>query len=89
MKIDFTFETEYGSFGDAIVLPDDHTFSEEEIEAMKQERLNNWITIITTIVQPSAIEPIVEESPMEPIIEEVPIEPIVEEQPQEIIEENI
>ena len=41
MKIDFSFETQYGKFADAIVLPDDHTFSEVEIEAMKQQRLDN------------------------------------------------
>ena len=48
MKIDFTFDTEYGSFSDALVLPDDHTFTENELEVMKQERLSNWIAIITT-----------------------------------------
>ena len=47
IKIDFTFDTEYGSFSDAISLPDDHTFTDDEIEVMKQERLSNWIAIIT------------------------------------------
>jgi hypothetical protein len=51
MKIDFTFDTEYGSFSDALVLPDDHTFTDDEIEAMKQERLSNWIAIITPAEQ--------------------------------------
>ena len=51
MKIDFTFDTEYGSFSDALVLPDDHTFTENELEVMKQERLSNWIAIITPIEQ--------------------------------------
>ena len=36
MKIDFFFETQYGKFADAIILPDDHTFSEAEIEVSKQ-----------------------------------------------------
>ena len=49
MKIDFSFETQYGKFADAIVLPDDHTFSEAEIEAMKQQRLDNWIAVVTYV----------------------------------------
>jgi hypothetical protein len=48
MKIDFSFNTQYGIFSDAIHLPDDHTLTEEQIESIKQERLNNWITIIET-----------------------------------------
>jgi len=46
MKINFQFETQYGKFSDALNLPDDHAFTEAEIEAMKQERLNNWINFI-------------------------------------------
>jgi len=47
MKIDFSFETQYGRFCDALHLPDDHTFSEEEIQALKQQRLDNWIAVVT------------------------------------------
>jgi hypothetical protein len=47
MKIDFSFDTQYGNFSDAIVLPDDHTLTDDEIEAMKQQQLNNWLAIIT------------------------------------------
>jgi hypothetical protein len=63
IKIDFTFDTEYGVFSDAISLPDDHTFTDDEIEAMKQERVDNWIAIIT--------------APSEEVIE-TPVEDIVE-----------
>ena len=63
MKIDFTFDTEYGVFSDAISLPDDHTFTDDEIEAMKQERLSNWIAIITTLAEP------IFETPAEDIVE--------------------
>jgi hypothetical protein len=49
MKIDFSFETSYGMFSDAIVLPDDHGFTDDEIEAMKQQRLNNWIAAVTPV----------------------------------------
>jgi hypothetical protein len=47
MKIDFEFETQYGKFGDALNLPDDQAFTDEEIQAMKQQRLDNWIAVIT------------------------------------------
>ena len=48
MQIRFTFDTQYGSFSDALYLDDGHTFTEAEVEAMKQERLNNWIAILET-----------------------------------------
>ena len=51
MVINFTFDTEYGSFSDALVLPDDHTFTDDDLEVMKQERLSNWIAIITPVEQ--------------------------------------
>ena len=47
MKIDFSFDTQYGKFCDALHLPDDHGLSDEQIEAMKQQRLDNWIAVIT------------------------------------------
>jgi len=46
IKIDFSFETKYGKFADALHLPDDHGFTDEEIEAMKQQRLTNWLAIV-------------------------------------------
>lgn len=63
MKISFTFDTEYGVFSDAITLEDTHTHTAEEIEAMKQERLDNWIAIITTpSIAEEQIQDIVEEN---------------------------
>lgn len=49
IKIDFSFDTQYGKFADAIHLPDDHGMSEIEIEAMKQQRLDNWLAIVTPV----------------------------------------
>ena len=46
MKIEFQFETKHGMFSDALHFPDDQTPSGEEIEAMKQQRLANWIAIV-------------------------------------------
>jgi hypothetical protein len=64
IKIDFQFDTEYGSFSDALYLDDNHSFTEQEIKAMKQERVNNWIAVIET---PSSEEVI--ETPVEDIVE--------------------
>jgi hypothetical protein len=46
MKIDFVFDTKFGKFADALHLPDDHGLSDAEIEAMKQQRLTNWLAIV-------------------------------------------
>lgn len=47
MKIDFEFQTPHGVFRDALHLADDHSFTEAEIEAMKQQRVDNWIAVVT------------------------------------------
>ena len=64
MKIDFSFETQYGVFSDAITLPDDHTFTDDEIEAIKKERLSNWIAILEAPPSEEVIE-----TPIEEVIE--------------------
>ena len=47
MKIDFEFQTPYGLFRDALHLPDNHGLTNEQIEAMKAQRRDNWIAIVT------------------------------------------
>lgn len=59
MKIDFEFETPHGLFRDALHLPDDYTFTADEIQTMKQQRVDNWIAVVTA-------------PPTEEVIEEVP-----------------
>jgi len=59
MKIDFSFSSQYGTFSDALVLEDNHAFTNAEIEAMKQQRFDNWIAMITA--------PSVEETPIEEV----------------------
>jgi hypothetical protein len=54
IKIDFQFDTPHGKFADALHLPDDHTFTEAEIQAMKEQRRDNWIAVVTA---PPAPEP--------------------------------
>jgi hypothetical protein len=43
------FEKMHGElvFRDAITLPDDHALTNADIEAIKQERFDNWVAIIT------------------------------------------
>jgi len=47
IKIEFTMYHEDIPYGDALYLPVDHTFTEAEIEAMKFERFNAWVAVIT------------------------------------------
>jgi hypothetical protein len=63
IKIDFEFDTPHGVFRDALHLPDDHAFTEDEIQAMKQQRVDNWIAIVTAPPAESVEEPA-------PVIEE-------------------
>jgi len=53
MKIDFSFNTEFGVFNDALTLSDDIVYSDSDIEAMKQERLVNWLSIVNPPPQDS------------------------------------
>lgn len=48
MQIDFSFDTQYGKFADALHFEDDAIPSDAEIEAMKQQRLDNWIAVLTS-----------------------------------------
>jgi hypothetical protein len=44
VKLDFTITDGINTLTDAIVLPDDHTLTDDEIEAMKMQRLSDWIS---------------------------------------------
>ncbi len=46
VSITFEFTTKYGVFKDALYLPEDHAFTEEEINSMKQQRLNDWLEFV-------------------------------------------
>ena len=47
IKIDFSFPSPHGTFSDALHLPDDHGLTQDEINAMQQQRFDNWIAIVT------------------------------------------
>lgn len=46
MQIRFNYETKYGIFSDALNLSDDHSYTDAEIELMKEQRRDNWIVYI-------------------------------------------
>lgn len=46
----FEYDTEYGVFRDALDLPDDHTYTDIELDAMKQQRLTDWVERIKATV---------------------------------------
>ena len=52
LKLDFEIDTQYGKYRDALYLPADHSFTEEQIAAMQQERLKNWLAIIEAVPEP-------------------------------------
>lgn len=60
IKIDFERTDGTYTLRDAIVLPDTHKLTSEEIEQIKEDRWNNWITMITTppvdVVPPDVID---------------------------------
>ena len=59
MKIDFELTDGIYTLHDALHLPDDHTLSANDIEAMKQERFDNWVAVLNA--PPVEAEVIVEE----------------------------
>ena len=62
------FEKMYGElvFRDAITLPEDHEMTDEQIEAIKQERFDNWVAIITAPPPDDVIDVVAEEVPQTP-----------------------
>lgn len=48
ISIPFRFETKYGVYSDTLWFTEEEraALSDEQIEEMKQQRLNNWIAII-------------------------------------------
>lgn len=74
MQIRFSFQTKYGMFNDALNLPDDHTFTEEELNQMKEQRRDNWITHIETASSEILPEEVITEAPAETPAEVPPSE---------------
>jgi len=64
VKIDFEKTDGVYTLKDALHLPDDHAFSESDIESMKQQRFDNWMVVLTTPTP----EPTPEELPPSEVI---------------------
>ena len=58
IQIIFEFETQYGVFRDALYLPEDHGLTGAEIDALKQERLDNWVAFVTPKDPVEPVEPL-------------------------------
>ena len=56
MQIIFEFETPHGKFCDALYFEDDAVPDEVTIEAMKQQRVDNWIAAVTAPPAPDLVE---------------------------------
>jgi len=54
MQIIFEKETQHGTYRDALYFPEDQVPSDEEIERLKQERVDNWITFVNALVSAAA-----------------------------------
>lgn len=46
IKVDFTITNGEYTLTDSLLLPADNTYTDEEIEAMKQARFDNFVTHI-------------------------------------------
>jgi hypothetical protein len=60
-KIVFEYTTQYGTFRDALYLPEDHGLSDTDINALKKERLNNWLALIEAASNPPPDETLEDE----------------------------
>jgi hypothetical protein len=60
MQIRFSFQTKYGTFSDALNLPDDHSYTSQELEAIKLERRDKWISYIDSTQQKNDEEIIIQ-----------------------------
>lgn len=58
IKIEFQFDTKHGKYRDALYLPEDHIYTDADIEAMKAERVNNWIDAVENPPQEEQAEEI-------------------------------
>jgi hypothetical protein len=60
IKIDFEITKNRMTFKDAIHLPDNHQYTEAQIDAMKQARFNTWYALVTA-PQEEVVEEVVEQ----------------------------
>lgn len=56
ISIDFEVTKDGYILKDAIVLPENHGMSDEQIEAMKQKRFYDWYAIVTAPQEEETVE---------------------------------
>lgn len=54
IQIIFEIDTEYGLYRDALWLPEDHSYTQDEIDSMQLDRVTKWINLIEN---PPVVEP--------------------------------
>lgn len=64
IRVPFQVETQYGMYCDVLHFPEDQVPPDDEIERLKQERVDNWIIFVTT-PPAEVIDPPVEEVPQD------------------------
>lgn len=47
ISIPFQAETQFGIYRDVLILPDNHTKSDQEIEDLKQRKIDSWIQYLS------------------------------------------
>jgi hypothetical protein len=59
LKLDFSFDTKYGVFRDALYLLESHGYTQDQIDAMQADRLSNWLSMVENppANDPGASEP--------------------------------
>jgi hypothetical protein len=56
MQIVFEVQTAHGKFCDALYFGDDAVPDETTIETMKQQRVDNWVALVTAPPAPDYVE---------------------------------
>lgn len=62
IKIDFEFDTPHGVFRDALHLPENHGLTDAQIQAMKEQRRDNWIAVVTAPPVETEPQPVVNDT---------------------------
>ena len=72
VKIDFEMATQYGTFKDALYLPDDHNLSELELETLKKDRADAWVNhVVAAANEPptDVVDVVATDTPQDPPVE--------------------
>ena len=57
VQVQFTADTKYGSYGDALYFTEDEwaTLTEVKLESMKQDRIDKWVAYMDTVSKPKVL----------------------------------